>query len=351
MRRASAVLLVLVGLAAFSLAVPAGADRVVAEIPVPGTGEALYEPGSLAMLPNGDFAYTWLQKGRIHLAWYREGRWISRTLDGVYGKRAYAGVAFSGKREPVVTWVDAKGVWVRMMGDTSAARLAASRNGYVAVTQTNNGRLLAVTGTGREKHTRIRVFVHAGGAWRIVERAFTSAGFDVSPWGRRGYALLLAGNQLRPTIETHATVGAKGMQYSINEESLGGSLAQLSGESLGVLYGGRLPGRTGKDLRFAVLRNGHLRSRVLIGGLQCDVGAIGIGRIGKQIRLAYGYGCDVGWRLNTLGGKVTYDPFRAPNSTDMSYPNGFASAGGRIAFAHRDVKHNRLSIRIIGPGH
>jgi len=208
---------------------------------------------------------------------------------------------------------------------------------------------------GGEKRGDLALFVRQGSSWREIERVRDvfiqrdgTVDIDLAPWGRRGYAMLFNDQRSRLVVETHASIGSRGVRHRLPLKLGEGFIEPLGGGSLGVLYGGRsLPGRE-RNLEFATLRRHRLRSRVLIDNLQCDVGAIGIGRVGKQIRLAYGYGCDVGWRLNTLGGKVAYDPFRAQNHTYMSYPNGFSSAGGQIAFAHRNVENNRLSIRVIG---
>ena len=79
---------------ALLVAAPVGADRVVSEIPIPGTAEMLNQPGSLAMLPSGDLAFAWARKGRIHLARYRHKHWSTKIRDKVYGSDPLVDVVF-----------------------------------------------------------------------------------------------------------------------------------------------------------------------------------------------------------------------------------------------------------------
>jgi hypothetical protein len=362
MRRLRTSLLILVVLVALSLAVPAGADRVVSEIPVPGSlvwsGNT---PEALAMLPNGDLAFAWIDTAKqIHVGWRRLGHWSLRTIGRVQSKRVYGelqygdfAIALDGNRGLVVVWSDARGLWADSWSDRSPQFIAAGKKGSVSLIHTDDGQLLAFCVSGGTRRGELGVYVQRGRSWSVIERTPAVLYWDIhgsvaaTPWGRSGYALLFNGGSGRLTIETHTAPGTRGARYQLPAKQGLGFIADVSDESLGVLYGGqRIKGRA-VDLRFSLLRNGRLHSRMLIPDLQCSIGAIGIGHVGNQIRLAYGYGCGTGWTLNTVGGKATYDA--GNRDVQDTFKQRIASAGGRVASIGLDLT-NQLTIRIVGPG-
>jgi hypothetical protein len=254
-------------------------------------------------------------------------------------------VVFESDARPVLVWSDARGVHA----DNGAPIILDPAPGAsFAVARRGNGRILVAIGLAQGGRKQIEIRALESGGWITLGRRSNLTLRDLVPWGKDGYALLYTDKRSQSFVEIHDSTSAKGVRYRLWGKFLEGSIEQLPDGSLGVLYGRSSPKAHRKDLDLAVLRSGHFHYKAVYTNLQCDLGEIGFGVVGHQARLAYGYGCDVGWGLYTIAGKEVYNPF-AGDDSGMTYPQGFASAGGRIAFVHSETNRHRLSIRIIGP--
>jgi hypothetical protein len=247
-------------------------------------------------------------------------------------KTASVAVVYDRGLRPAVAWAAPTGVFVASGGGPWAVqRLAAGRADAVAAATLANGELLIAALVGHGGRDRLLVFTGASGRYarRDLGPAARSGVLQAAPFFA-GYALLADDARGVLRLLSLSSPQAPAVPVALGVRQGDGRLAEGPDGTLHLLYGGVPPGaRTGR-LTYAALRGRTFAHRVLQHSLPCDRSAflVGVGFVGKAPRLVWGEGCDNGWSLTDVRGRVTVAGER-PGSESIAL--AATTAGGHIA--------------------
>jgi hypothetical protein len=351
----AALLVVAVG------AAPAHADRAARATVIGSTlnGAVI---GGVALTPAGEWVTAWGPRGagavRVvrRTAGGNETRVVASGLKGLQG----VDVELTSAGEPQVVWADRTGVWaVAPFVDGAVPFQVSSAVGQGArIVRLADGRLAVAAAVQNGTRSDLLLAVGDGTTWSVRtlrngprQQPYTT--FDLAATTGAGVAMLRT-ERGRLRLETVADVAGTGTPAVVDlgiARAGNGRLFSAGDGVLHVLYGGLPAGATAGTLRYGTLgTGGRFGRRVLLRNLQCDPSAyqIGVGVVGAKVRLLYGYGCDVGWSVNTVTGRGVLDPYRqAPKPyVQSAYFSG--SAGGRVAVVGATTT-GKLAVQLVTP--